>query len=805
MLIREVLEGDLLVGETATYTASYTITQSDVDSGNVSNSVFVEATSPSGSTTDDISDDGDDLDGNTTDDPTVTGIPESPAIEVLKTAVVTDDGNNDLGVNDTITYTITVENTGNVTLNNVTVVDTPTDAYGNPLVLDSGPTFVSSTQGSSEGILIVGEIATYTATYTITQSDVDSGSVDNTAVGSGDSPSGTNVSDVSDNPGDPNGSDDPTVITITPKPDLLVTKNISVAGADVGDVISYNISVVNTGNVTISDIVIEDLNADPGSIVGSPIASIGPGQVAIINVTQTITQADMDAGFIENSATATGDSPNDGPDDVEDVSDTKVDGFGDEILDNETVESTDGNGNIDGDPTNDPTVTILIQQPELQVTKSITTPGAVVGDIIEYEITVLNSGNTTISNIDVTDTNADAGSIIGSPISTLAPGESAIVTAQQTITQADLDAGFVENSATATGDSPNNGPDDITDVSDTDIDNNGNSIAANESTETPNGDGTTDGNATNDPTVTSLTQNPSISLIKTTLDLTDDNGDGTIGGIDDEINYVFIVENTGDVTLSNVTLSDPLPGIIINGGPIATLAVGEVDSNTFTATYVITQADVDAGSVINSATVSAEAPLGDLGNPNDDITDDSDDPNNSTDFDNNGDGDPDDPTETSVTVFYDLAISKTVNEVEPIVGDEVIFTIEISNIGNVTATNIVVDEVIPCGYTFVSAIATAGSYSDFDGEWTITQLNPDQVEILEITVEVLGFGDYVNTATVVSAVGGTDVNPSNNSDSATLDPACLTFYNEFSPNGDGVNDTFVIDCIERYPNNLTGL
>ena len=81
------------------------------------------------------------------------------------------------------------------------------------------------------------------------------------------------------------------------------------------------------------------------------------------------------------------------------------------------------------------------------------------------------------------------------------------------------------------------------------------------------------------------------------------------------------------------------------------------------------------------------------------------------------------------------------------------------------------------------------------------RLNPDQVEILQITVEVLGFGDYVNTAFVGNADGGTDVNPGNNEDSASVDPICLTIYNEFSPDGDGINETFVIDCLERYPGN----
>ena len=129
------------------------------------------------------------------------------------------------------------------------------------------------------------------------------------------------------------------------------------------------------------------------------------------------------------------------------------------------------------------------------------------------------------------------------------------------------------------------------------------------------------------------------------------------------------------------------------------------------------------------------------------------------------------------------------------------FTIEVANIGNVTATDIIISEEIPSGYVFVSAITTAGTYSEFDGEWTIAQLNPDQVEILEITVEVLGFGDYLNTAFVSSAVGGVDIDPNNDEDTAAVDPICLTIYNEFSPDGNGVNDTFVIDCLERFPNN----
>ena len=112
-----------------------------------------------------------------------------------------------VGAGDTINYTITVENTGDVTLTNVGIVDTLTDLDGNVLALTTGPTFDNADTGSAEGTLLVGETATYLATYIITQSDVDAGGVSNTVLADGDSPLGTNVTDDSDDPNDTDNVD----------------------------------------------------------------------------------------------------------------------------------------------------------------------------------------------------------------------------------------------------------------------------------------------------------------------------------------------------------------------------------------------------------------------------------------------------------------------------------------------------------------------------------------------------------------------------------------------------------------------
>jgi uncharacterized repeat protein (TIGR01451 family) len=76
----------------------------------------------------------------------------------------------------------------------------------------------------------------------------------------------------------------------------------------------------------------------------------------------------------------------------------------------------------------------------------------------------------------------------------------------------------------------------------------------------------------------------------------------------DTISYTFTVTNIGNVTLTNVDVADP--SISVFGGPIPSLGVGASDSTTFTGSYVVTQADIDAGSFTNTATATGTPPTG---------------------------------------------------------------------------------------------------------------------------------------------------------------------------------------------------
>ncbi|MDA6071006.1 gliding motility-associated C-terminal domain-containing protein, partial [Flavobacterium sp. AC] len=100
---------------------------------------------------------------------------------------------------------------------------------------------------------------------------------------------------------------------------------------------------------------------------------------------------------------------------------------------------------------------------------------------------------------------------------------------------------------------------------------------------------------------------PAIAIIKTAV-FNDENNNG-VANAGETITYKFKVTNTGNVSLTGVMISDPLPGVVVSGLAI-NLGVNESDEYNFTATYKITQNDINKGSVSNQASVQARSNKG---------------------------------------------------------------------------------------------------------------------------------------------------------------------------------------------------
>ncbi|WP_380081176.1 beta strand repeat-containing protein [Euzebyella saccharophila] len=120
-----------------------------------------------------------------------------PSIEATKT--VTESYSAPVSAGDQISYEIEITNTGNVTLNNISLNDTFTDVDGNTLSLTSAPSHTNSTMGSPDGTLQPNEVATYIAGYTMVTNDLLHGGFLNQVTVTADSPYGpADTTDISD-------------------------------------------------------------------------------------------------------------------------------------------------------------------------------------------------------------------------------------------------------------------------------------------------------------------------------------------------------------------------------------------------------------------------------------------------------------------------------------------------------------------------------------------------------------------------------------------------------------------------------
>ncbi len=589
--------GRLDIGASATFAVD-AVVASDAARGMITNTATV------------LGNEQDDVDGNNTASDSLQVV--VPQLDIVKTAQLVDadaDGVPDVG--ETIEYTFAVGNTGDLDITGIVVNDAK--------VTDIAPASVD---------LAAGDSTTFTASYAISQADADSGGVVNTATASGIDEFGAEV--VSD----PSTAD----LDVPADPALEAVKSAQLddtngnGAADEGETISYSVEVRNAGNLTISDVRVEDaiVTLAPASV------DLAPGDAQIFTGDYTVTAADVAAGSVVNTATARGTLPGGDPIDSPPTSTTtETARIGLTIVKSAEVHDAGGNGGLD------------------------------VGETIEYAFVVTNTGNVRIERVSVADALVTG---ITPAIVDLGPGAQAVFTADPyVVTDDDVMAGSVSNTATASGDPVG-----------------GTSITSDPSTVTV-------------PTVEAVS---SWTLVKD-ADLDDVNGNG-LADVGETIAYSFLATNTGTLSLSGVSVTDPR----VTGIAPASASLRPGQFVRFTADeYVVSQSDVDAGEVFNEATGSATDP--------------------------SGDPVPVPPTTSTVGVPEPAPALRAVKSAQlddvngngvADAGETIAYRVEVTNTGNVTMTGVTVDDPMAGAMTPARADLAPGGSQLFEAvPYTVTE------------------------------------------------------------------------------------
>lgn len=290
--------------------------------------------------------------------------------------------------------------------------------------------------------------------------------INNTVTANGTAPGGIPVT----------GNSNATVAVVVAAPAISVVKTITFAPggdangnnkADPGDVLNYKFTVTNTGNVSLKDVKVTDVNDGVGAPVTVVVPSVvttdngtaaagtlgdsvnasttkwdklGPADVITFTAAYTVV-----AGDIASAGGGTGTGASGG---------AEPDGF---LDDKATTTANYVNGVTTTPVTASDKKSIQLNiQPGIQVTKVASkTTNAAAGDVITYTYTVKNTGNTPVNNITLADThNGVLGALVpafvafnvgntsthtGNTINSLSPGDSATYTATYTVTQTDVD------------------------------------------------------------------------------------------------------------------------------------------------------------------------------------------------------------------------------------------------------------------------------------------------------------------------------------------------------------------------------
>lgn len=485
--------------------------------------------------------------------------------------------------------------------------------------------------------------------------------------------------------------------------DIAITKTDSPDPVLVNGQLTYTLSLVNNGPSNASGVVITDVIPATLSIVS---ATSGSGTVTTVGNTVTVT-----VGNLASAGTATATI-------VVSVADATIT----TVANTATVTSTETDSNTANNTAT--TNTAVTPVADLRIAKTDSVDPAIAGGTMAYTLTVTNDGPSGATNVVLTDVlptgltfasaTASQGSVnhaagtVTANLGNLANGASATVTINVNI--AATATGTINNTATVTGTQ-------------------------------------TDDDTTNNSDTESTVLNSQVDLAVTKTDgLTN-----VISG--NNLTYTIIVTNNGLSQATNVSLTDALPANLTYSSHTISQGTATITGQNFsaaigtlapggTATITVTAAVSGTATGVITNTASVTATQTDTNTANNSATD-----------------------TTTATPQIDLQITKSDTPDPVVAGNQLTYTILVTNAGPSTATGVTVTDVLASTLTFVSGTSTVGTVANNAGTVTGTigtlASGASATVTLVVAVAPTARGAISNTASVTGTE--TDSNTANNS------------------------------------------
>jgi uncharacterized repeat protein (TIGR01451 family) len=219
---------------------------------------------------------------------TVTNTAKAVALSMVKSASTAGTG----VAGDVVTYSFVVTNDGDLSLSGIQVDESAFSGTGTLSAIVCPSTTLAPLAQT-----------TCTASYTLTQVDVDAGTLTNTATAAGNPPGSTAVV-----------SSASSTATATPgrRAALTLVKSVSPFAGVAGSTVTYSYAVTNTGSVTLADVTITETafsGTGPVPAPTCPAGSVAPGRTVTCTASYQVTAADLSAGRLTNTATASATAP----------------------------------------------------------------------------------------------------------------------------------------------------------------------------------------------------------------------------------------------------------------------------------------------------------------------------------------------------------------------------------------------------------------------------------------------------------------------------------------------------------------